>query len=191
MYNTNFWLINYKELFNKTEFFPKRNMTRNEILNSLTRYSLIMVVIFFLIGSNGNWYYLPIGIIIGSIILFLIDLPDQTDKKDLEEKNKSCREPNINNPYMNVLVTQDNVNLPNCDYDKEITDKVDEFYKFNLYQNSDDIFDKKNLERQFYTMPISTIPNKQIDFANWLYKLDGNCKHDNVRCLEYEDERYN
>ena len=80
---------------------------------------------------------------------------------------------------MNILVTQDKINLPNCDYDKKVSDEVDEFYKFNLYQN-DDLFDKKNLERQFYTMPITTIPNKQKTSQIEPYKLDGNCKHDNM-----------
>ena len=92
---------------------------------------------------------------------------------------------------MNVLVTQDNVENSACDINnKNIQQKVNKYYKFNLYQNSNDLFDKKNLERQFYTMPVDTIPNKQSDLAEWLYHNEGNCKADNVRCLQYEDKRY-
>ena len=39
-------------------------------------------------------------------------------------------------------------------------------------------------------MPVSTIPSKQNDFIDWLYKNEGNCKEDGINCLEYEDERY-
>ena len=52
------------------------------------------------------------------------------------------------------------------------------------------LFDKKNLERQFYTMPVTTIPNDTIEFGKWLYNTNGNCKYDGTRCLQYEDERY-
>jgi len=187
-----FWLSDYKVLFNNLEFFPNKNMSRNELLNSFTRYSIIIFILFFFIGSNFTWYYLPCAIIIACLVLYYLDIPRQKEEKINEAKiNHICREPNINNPYMNVLVTQDSINLPACKhFNDKIKTNVDKYYKFNLYQNSDDIFDKKHLERQFYTMPVSTIPNNQKGFLNWLYKKDGNCKEDNVNCLEYEDERY-
>lgn len=192
MDETKFWLSNYKILFNNLDFFPNKNMSRNELLNSFTRYSIIILMVFFFIGSNANWYYLPLAIIIGCIILYLLDIDKQKDDKIQKDKiNHKCREPNINNPYMNILATQEKVDLPGCNHSNDkIKKDVDKYYKFNLYQNSSDIFDKKHLERQFYTMPVSTIPNDQDGFINWLYKKDGNCKANDISCLEYEDERY-
>lgn len=192
MDETKFWLSDYKILFNTFDFFPDKNMSKNELLNSFTRYSIIIIIVFFFINSNSIWYYLPLGIIIGCLILYYLDIQKQTEDKIQQEKNDyKCREPNINNPYMNVLATQDNVDLPACNHsNSKIKKDVEKYYKFNLYQNSTDIFDKKNLERQFYTMPVSTIPNDQKGFINWLYKKDGNCKANDIQCLEYEDERY-
>ena len=190
MTDTKFWLSDYKILLNNLSFFPNGNMSRNELLNSLTRYSILIFLVFLFISSNSNWLYLPLGIFISCILLYLIDIPRQENDKNLDiENEKNCREPNINNPYMNILVTQDNVEKPACDNEK-VKDLSKKFFKYNLYQNSSDIFEKKNFERQFYTMPVSTIPSKQNDFVDWLYKKDSNCKSDGVDCLEYEDERY-
>ena len=41
------------------------------------------------------------------------------------------------------------------------------------------IFSKNNSQRQFYTTPVTTIPNDQKSFANWLYKTPPTCKENN------------
>ena len=52
------------------------------------------------------------------------------------------------------------------------------------------LYEKKNSERQFYTVPNTTIPNDQKGFAEWLFKTENTCKYDGINCLEYEDEKY-
>lgn len=184
----NFWLSDYKTLFKKQAFFPNKDMTRYQILNSFVRYSIILIILFFLIKSNSNWYYFPLSIIIGTTLLYIIESNTKNNKNDT---NYKCNTPNINNPFMNVLATQEKNDLPACkNSNLDIKNMADNFYKLNLYQNSDDLFNKKHLDRQFYTMPSTTIPNNQLDFSNWLYKTHENCKHDNKNCLEYEDIRF-
>ena len=183
---TKFWLDDYKILFKHFySIFPKKNMNKVEILNAITRFSLISLILFIFISSDKKWFYLPITTIIICIILFLINKNDEKDENEI-----SCRKPNINNPFMNTLATNDKVDMPSCKYNSEIVKESDEKYKFNLYQNMVDLFDNKHTKRQFYTMPTSTIPNKQNEFAEWLYKLDENCKYDGVDCLKYEDIRF-
>lgn len=184
----NFWLSDYKILFKNSGFFPNKDMTRYQILNSFVRYSIILILLFFLIKSNFNWYYFPLSIIIGTTLLYLIE---SLTKKTQNEIIYKCKTPNINNPFMNVLATQEKNELPACKKsDLNIKNMTDNFYKFNLYQNSDDLFNKKHLDRQFYTMPSTTIPNNQHEFSNWLYKIPENCKNDNKNCLEYQDIRF-
>ena len=192
MDNSKFWISDYKELFNEVHLFPNDKMSRNQILNSFTRYSILMIILFFFMGSNSNWYYLPIGIIIGSIILYFLDKSNQQEeKKQRILDNIKCKKPSLSNPYMNILVTQDKQELPACDNrNSEIKSLTNKYYKFNLYQNGEDLFDKKNMERQFYTMPSSTIPNNQEDFKNWLYNNHINCKSNTEMCLPHEDKRY-
>ena len=43
----------------------------------------------------------------------------------------------------------------------------------------DDIYSKYNSQRQFYTMPNTSIPNKQKEFALWLYNRGPTCKEGN------------
>ncbi len=46
-----------------------------------------------------------------------------------------------------------------------------------------------NSQRQFFTMPWTTIPNAQNEFAKWLYLNPKTCKEDQDYCLKYEDIR--
>lgn len=189
-----FWLYNYNILFkNWNKIFPQKNMSRNEVLNSLTRFSLITMILFFIIKSEFSWYIIPLVIIISSLFLGInnntnINNDDDDDnKKSNIDHKKNCRLPTNNNPYMNPLSYDNTLNIPACEYNKK---DIDSRYKFNLYQNSNDLFDTKNLERQFYTMPVTTVPNDIVTFGKWLYGTNGNCKYDGTRCLQYEDERY-
>ena len=183
-----FWLYNFNILFEEwNNIFPQKNMSRNKFLNSLTRFSLITLILFFIINSEFYWYIIPLSIIIGCIFFGIgNNIEDIKKENNIINKDKNCRLPTNNNPYMNVLRYNDNLNIPACEYSKD----VDKKYKFNLYQNSNDLFDNKHLERQFYTMPITTIPNDVVTFGKWLYGTKGNCKYDGTRCLQYEDERY-
>lgn len=186
-----FYINDYSILIkNWYHIFPNKNMSRNEILNSLTRFGVLAILLFIIIRSNIYWYIIPITSIILSLYLGINNDSIKTDqiiKNTNIDKINKCRLPTINNPYMNILSNDSKVKLPACEYDKNLVDK---YYKFNLYQNSNDIFENKNLERQFYTVPITTIPNDTLEFGKWLYNTNGNCKYDGTRCLQYEDERY-
>jgi hypothetical protein len=87
----------------------------------------------------------------------------------------NCTMPNKNNPFMNILMNEYS-EAPEreeaCDIDDEIIkDKMSSLYHDDLYRDIDDVFDKKNSSRNFYTMPSTSIPNKQDDYANWLYGI--------------------
>jgi hypothetical protein len=66
---------------------------------------------------------------------------------------------------------------------------MDRTFGHNLFTDVDDLFGKMNSQRQFYTMPSTTIPNKQGEFAKWLYSNPKTCKEDQDYCLRYEDIR--
>jgi hypothetical protein len=71
----------------------------------------------------------------------------------------------------------------------EVKQKMDEMFNHNLFKDVNDVFGKMNSQRQFYTMPNTTIPNAQDDFAKWLYLNPKTCKEDQDYCLRYEDVR--
>ena len=107
-----------------------------------------------------------------------------TWKKDFSEltesfeskKDTECRPPSLNNPFMNVLLSDDRTVDEACKYTKETRAQIDSAFNSNLYQDVDDVYGTNNSQRQFYTMPSTTIPNNQDQFAKWLYKTGPTCK---------------
>jgi len=74
--------------------------------------------------------------------------------------------------------------------DDEIKDEISINFNKDLYMNIDDVWEKKNSQRQFYTIPSTSVPNNQTAFANWLYNSPKTCKEDQEGCLRYEDLRF-
>ena len=119
--------------------------------------------------------------------------------ENIEEK-KQCTKPTIDNPFMNVTM-KDYLNIkdgkivdrpPACDTtDPEIKKEIDIMFKNNLFQDIDDLFEKFNSQRQFYTTASTTIPNDRDSFQKWLYASSKTCKQDQENCYRYEDIRAN
>ena len=90
--------------------------------------------------------------------------------------------PTNNNPFGNILLNE--YKSPNRDtnidiYNKEVMEDVSSKFKINLYRDVTDVFNKNNSQRQFFTNPIRTIPNKQSEFAKWCYGKPKTCKENN------------
>ena len=116
------------------------------------------------------------------IMYFLIKWGANLDELKENFDNKkviSCQQPNINNPFMNILPTDNRDRLSACTYDKKTKDEINDAFNTNLYLDLNDIYGKNNSQRQFYTMPSTTIPNKQDSFAKWLYNTPSICKEGN------------
>lgn len=121
-----------------------------------------------------------------------IEQLDEYDKSILYEKERECVEPTKDNPFMNFLLSDymDDPKRPKACAVDDNSEQITNNFNYNLYRDVDDLFDKKNSQRQFYTMPVTTNPSKQKEFAEWLYKVPETCKTDQVNCLRYEDLRY-
>ncbi len=127
-------------------------------------------------------------------------LPDSLDEKqslyNVDEINdyqkNTCRKPNKNNPFMNPNITDyNNGYIPTaCNVeDDEIKDDMYVNFNDDLFRDVDEVWERENSQRQFYTVPNTAVPNNQIEFAKWLYK-GPSCKTDQEYCLKYEDLRY-
>lgn len=112
------------------------------------------------------------------------------DEMRLYDKN-TCRKPTVDNPFMNS--TQDDFNKENtavaCNADDEdIHKEIDLQFNADMYRDIEDVFNKKNSQRQFFTIA-HNIPNDQEAFARWCYGFSPTCKTDQDRCLRYQDLR--
>ena len=154
-------------------FVPTEDMTYVEKINAI--YCSIIV---FIIRGDYAVFLFPI---IGMLVLYFLitwgkNLDELKESFDDEKAPIQCRVPSLNNPFMNILPL-DNRNIqPACPYTKDTKSQIESSFNSNLYQDIDDIYGTNNSQRQFYTMPSSTIPNNQDSFAKWLYKTGPTCK---------------
>jgi hypothetical protein len=188
-----FWGEDLKVLIDRerlNELFPSKTMTRNEKLNSITR--LIVYVSIALSMYNNNIKYMYITLIGMGAILFMV----KNGNEIIEEFNETCQKPTKNNPFMNVLVSD----YPGssgvykekdiaCSSDDNIKKSIDTNFDDGLYKDTDNLFNKNNSQRQFYTNPSTTIPNDQDSFSKWLYKPTKSCKEDTINCSSNIYER--
>jgi len=183
--NIKFWYENPDILFKNTKlsrFFPFPRMSENEKLNSITRLSFYISVIMYI--YTGNYLYLFV-FIITIIFTFLIYKTKSNIKNSIDNfKNYQQKYiyPTKNNPFMNVMLDDYNdtnreaIIKTNLIDDTDLDNTINKKFNINLYKDLNDIFEKENSQRQFYTTPITTIPNNQIKFAKWLYKSPPTCK---------------
>jgi len=197
-----FWYNEPTILFRKDrldEFYPSRNMTLTEQLNSIVRLFIYISVLLMLFRKDANYIFLIIGILVLTYAIYFysdekvlfnsFNLDKNTLDTDIKV-DKSVISPTIDNPFMNVLLTDytDNperiaVSGLNNYNNKKLNDEIDNTFYYNLYRDVDDVYDKYNSQRQFYTMPSTTIPNQQDRFVKWAYMTPPTCKEDNgYRC---------
>jgi hypothetical protein len=92
--------------------------------------------------------------------------------------------PTAANPFMNVLLEEIKYNptRPPADSvtDPNNTVILDDFFRVQWNSDPTDVFGRSQSQRQFYTMPSTSIPNDQGSYQNWLYLIPGKtCKEGN------------
>ena len=199
--NDSFWLDDYKILFIKeriTDFFPVKTMTLIEKLNAIFRMSIYLSIILYLL--TNNYLYLYIFIIIGAFTCFIYytqkdnvelyfnSIPNSNDnliEQTIFEDAKNTITPTVENPFMNInLITDDKTKEappPSWNNDN-IQEKIEDKFNYNLYRDVGDLYGKSNSQREYYTMPSTTIPNNQTSFAKWCYSVGPTCKEKSIYC---------
>lgn len=81
-----------------------------------------------------------------------------------------CYPPTPDNPFMNLIHTEDLTRPAACDpFDPRIEDKIEEYFNDGIYKDVDDIWSSKTRSRQFITNPSTTAPNDRHALQEWLY----------------------
>lgn len=116
-----------------------------------------------------------------------------TTDEILDYNTATCKHPTEDNPFMNPTVTDFNLSDPpvacNSD-DDEIKEEIEENFNKGLYMDLNDLFNVKNSQRMWYTVPMPAIPPDQTSFAKWLFKSEVTCKENDELCLRWDDVRY-
>ena len=154
------------------EYIPRNDMSYVEKINAITRLVIYSSVLLTILRRDLNMLLIPIFTM--AVIYFLIkwgkDIPEIAENFNVVPKQTERYQPTINNPFMNILPGEVSEMRPEAStHTPLIKDKMEEKFNFNLYENTNDVFGSENSRRQFYTMPNTSNPNKQTEFAKWLY----------------------
>ena len=175
-------------LSNYSKFLPNENNAIDNS-NNLARLAIYLYIFINITSINNKNLSLPIIILI--ISYFIVPLENFIQKQKQLKKTKLCTKPTKNNPFMNFTIgdlIKNPIRKPACKLTKKIRNKITKKFLYN--KNSYDVtdfFNRKSIERQFYTMPVTTITNEQKNFAIKLYGSMGNCKSNGKNCLKYKD----
>lgn len=177
-----FWLNNPKVLIESDKIFPYEGMESDEKYNSIARFSLVFLVIIYLLKGDMKWMSFSVTLLLLTIILY---------KNEEKFSNANCTEITNDNPYGNFTIGDyfKDVNRPEvCNVSvRESIEKASEDFSGIL---PDDIYEKNINFRDFYTLPVTKVVNEQDKFAKFLLGSSGDCKHDGNNCLKNEDTKF-
>lgn len=188
-----FWLDNLSELTSPV-LIPNNYMTAEEKMNAIIRLVMFVGIMATFIFNDSRYILFVLIIMIISIILYNY----QYEKMKLTEKylnennldiidNNKCVKPSRTNPFMNpnmIEIKYDKEQYQACSIDKpHIQDSMKDYFYTNVFRETDDIYDKSLLERQFYTVPSTVVPNDRDKLGDWLYNRGPSCKENNgIQC---------
>jgi hypothetical protein len=179
-------------------FVPVPHTTLAEQLNASLRFALYFGVILIVMQHSVIGLYVPLVTAAVTYVMYTADhyvdaqRAAKMEALDVQRdpiRRRLCTRPTLDNPFMNVLVS-DYARFPErpepCDITRPaVVNKAESYFAVDLYKDGDDIFDRNANSRQFYTVPGSTIPNDQGTFADWLYNPGPTCKTGNGgRCAQ-------
>lgn len=99
--------------------------------------------------------------------------------------------PTAHNPFMNVLIDEIKYNptRPSAENvnDPLVKTELQDFFKIQWFNDPTDVFGRSQSQRQFYTMPSTSIPNDQGSYQDWLYKIPGKTCKEGGACLPGSD----
>lgn len=191
-----FGLDDWRELIAPGKYFlilPDASSSQTEQLNCLLRLAIYFAIVMFLFGRYpAALFALFAGVGFAYVLnfasvkkkeRFAAVASSQTLQASETGAADGCRRPTKGNPFMNVL-PYDDPRMPGaCDVeDPTIRRSMDNIFNENLFRDVGDIYHRTASDRQYYTMPSTTVPNDTVAFAKWLYGQDKTCKEDTRQC---------
>ena len=189
------------------QFFPKEQDTYEEKLNSVMRAFLYISFVLALLYFDITYVWVALlGVI---LTVFLYSQEDKKSGKEqfitgesspapfkpLKDTPVQYVQPSEDNPMMNVQLTDYREN-PNREAiskvaeadDPEMKKAIDDAFYSRMFRDVSDVYSTVASERNFYTMPVTTIPNDQKAFAEFCYGTPPTCKEGNgFQCMVNTD----
>lgn len=152
------------------EFFPTRDQTPAEKLNSIVRfvaYSSAAIAIY-----RQSITPLLVGVLVIAVVSAVYTIPKHsvtTVEKLKKPDSQTCKMPTKDNPFMNVLPHEyaDTV-LPACPPSAEVQEQSQKYFNDGLPREVSDVYRNRASDRQFITMPVTDNIPDTLAFRNFL-----------------------
>lgn len=169
---------------------PSQYMTLEEKLNALLRFFIYLGVVLAVLKSNYKYLFFGIVAAMLSILLYQHEKNSKQwaeaflESKDLDiVDNQVCARSTVENPFMNPTIVdiQESPDRPAaCSVENErVQQVIEDNFEARLFRDVSDLYGNQSSQRQFYTVPSTTIPNDQTAFAKWLFSTGPTCKEGN------------
>jgi hypothetical protein len=185
---TDLWFNNPSILFKDfNEFYPSNDLDRIQKVNAIARLAIYYSILITVLNQNTKWYSVSVVLLIISIYLGYYENFEQVDKPA-----QNCTNPTKKNPFMNFTLADymNNIDRPaSCPYDK-VKNKMREEFRKDIVPDPADLWGQNISDRQFFTMPWTTVVNNQTGLGKWIYGSSGECKNLGLNCDKNRDNRY-
>jgi hypothetical protein len=175
-----FWYDNPEVLIDDPlRVFPNEKDSLVQKLNAISRLGVYTSVVLVMYHKDIKWIFVGISVLIVTWYLW------SKATKESFTSDSECVAPTSQNPFMNPVIG-DGIGKPACNVlSASVKAQTRKAFETGLYRDFDDVFNRKNSQRQFYTVP----HNDQTKLAKWLYSTPKTCKEDPSACVVYEDLR--
>lgn len=188
---------------NAIQFIPNNSMSLVQQLNAAIRFVLYFSLLMLLIDPKQfiNSLSLCVVVALVTVLIYVNDTHDNVIKNKIMEhlniqfdaNEEVGSKPTKENPFMNFMF-DDHINFPSkkaadplsVDVQKQIQIEFDK----NQFRDVDDVFNRQNSSRQFYTMPCTTVVNDRESFMKACYNLPKTRKEDSIQTWATLKDKY-
>jgi hypothetical protein len=191
----------------QTQFFYSTNMTcLSELVNQIIIVFVISALAVYLLWRSTKMYLPLVAVgLFTTLVIYpsvnsIMKLRKQYEpfSPDVVGQNTFAPRtgydttmPTSRNPFMNILVDEIKYNPTRpkaasvMDPDVQLT--LDDYFRTEFNRDPTDVFGRSQSQREFITMPSTSIPNDMDSYKNWLYKIPGKTCKEGGPCIPGTD----
>jgi len=198
------WYSDVKVLARRPgEFFPARDQTPEERVNSMARLLLYCTLAVFLYSRQFKYVVFGLAGVAAVSLAYrgstragqgpagstAVRRPASTAGVRVDSvlpAKRECTLSTPDNPFANMLVgdlAENPLRAPACGYDEQ-QDLIRRNFNRGLVRNAYDVYEKENSQRQWMINPVTTATPDTVAFAQFCYGNAGRrtCKEDPTKC---------
>lgn len=155
------------------KFFPTTQMHLREQLNAAVRFALYYSIALTLVTRRVGAMRIFVAVALLSVGVYEVyqrrEALGLTDTSHFTQNGAPCSRPTPDNPHMNVMLGDYDAPGRAAACDVTIPLVAAATTAATPPVPSDDPFSEGRMDRQYYTMPNTTIPNDQAGYIDFLY----------------------